>query len=182
MSFVDWKISKHVWDLIFLHNFIRNVFSYADFQRSQKRHCYQLHWRHAFPGIFWSRSINSLVGFYRGPQYNPPARLLNITYTYVRHLMIIKKRNTPGSEPFIGHTEFYTKRLLDAVAFSTPVLTQLSSRLRAVKHRRTLGSCWIVWFCTANLSLVPRVFLFSNMAVGRKPWRFRKVACCHNIC
>ena len=34
--------------------------------------------------------------------------------------MIIKKRNTPGREPFIGHTEFYTKRLLDEVAFSTP--------------------------------------------------------------
>ena len=83
--------------------------------------------------------------------------------------MIIKKRNPPGREPFIGHTEFYTKRLLDAVAFSTPVLTQLRSRLRAVKHRRTLGSCWIVWFCTAHLNLVP------SMAVGRKPRRFRKL-------
>ena len=37
--------SKHLWDLIFLdNNFIRNVFSYANFQRSQKCHCYQLHW------------------------------------------------------------------------------------------------------------------------------------------
>lgn len=83
--------------------------------------------------------------------------------------MIIKKRNTPGREPFIGHTEFYTKRLFDAVAFSTPVLTQLRSRLRAVKHTEELwdrvglsgfarristsspgSSCFPIWRWAAN--------------------------------
>ena len=59
--------SKHLWDLIFLdNNFIRNVFSYANFQRSQKRHCYKLHWDTLFQECFRSRSINSRVGFYRG--------------------------------------------------------------------------------------------------------------------
>ena len=44
---VEWKISKHVWDLIFLHNnFIRNIFfSYANFQRS----LLSTPLRHAFP-------------------------------------------------------------------------------------------------------------------------------------
>ena len=46
VSFLDWKMSKHVLDLIqFWHNnFIRNAFfAYANFQRSQERHCYKLY-------------------------------------------------------------------------------------------------------------------------------------------
>ena len=53
---------EHVRDLIFLHNnFIRNVFSYANFQRSQKRHCYQLYRDTLFPGMFL-KSFNKLAG------------------------------------------------------------------------------------------------------------------------
>ena len=44
-------------------------FSYANFQRSQKRHRYQLHWDTLFQECFWSRSINSRVGFYRGAEW-----------------------------------------------------------------------------------------------------------------
>ena len=33
-------------------------FSYANFQRIQKRHCYQLHWNTLFRECFWSRSID----------------------------------------------------------------------------------------------------------------------------
>ena len=67
VRFVDWKISKHVWDLIFLYDnfvYVTFFFSYANLQRSQKRHCYQLHWDTLFQECFWSRSINSRVQFY----------------------------------------------------------------------------------------------------------------------
>ena len=54
-------------------------FLYANFQRSQKRHCYQLHWETLFEECFWSRSLNSQVGFYEGikarGEAGPPAYL-----------------------------------------------------------------------------------------------------------
>ena len=54
-------------------------FLYANFQRSQKRHCYQLHWETLFQECFWSRSINSRVWFYEGikarGEARPPAYL-----------------------------------------------------------------------------------------------------------
>ena len=37
------------------------LFSYANFQRSQKRHCYHSILRHAFPGMFL-KSFNKLAG------------------------------------------------------------------------------------------------------------------------
>ena len=43
----------------------RNIFSYTNFQRSQKRHCYQLHWDTLFQKCLWSRSINWQHVFYR---------------------------------------------------------------------------------------------------------------------
>ena len=54
------EISKHVRDLIILHNnFIRNVVSYSNFERSQKCHCYQLHWYTLFEKCLWRCLINS---------------------------------------------------------------------------------------------------------------------------
>ena len=72
MSFVDWKISKHVWhgcEIWFSAYIISSYvmfFSYANFPRSPKRHCYELHLDTLFQECFWSRSINSQVVFYRG--------------------------------------------------------------------------------------------------------------------
>ena len=51
--------------LMYWYN-IRNVLL---FQRSQKRHCYQFHWDTLFHEWFWSRSINSRVGFYWGAEW-----------------------------------------------------------------------------------------------------------------
>ena len=71
-------------------------FSYANFQRSQKRHCYQLHWDTLFQECFWSRSINSRVGFYRGIKPRGKADWLYI-YTTIKpsHEFIKHYFNSP---------------------------------------------------------------------------------------
>ena len=52
VSFVEWKISKHVWDLIFLHyNFIRNIFFLMLISN--------VHWDTLFQKCLWSRLVNS---------------------------------------------------------------------------------------------------------------------------
>ena len=67
VSFLNHKMSYHVWDLMFLHNnVIRNAFSYPNFQRSPMRHSYQLHSTTVFQKCLWShRLINSQHVFYR---------------------------------------------------------------------------------------------------------------------
>ena len=47
-------------------------FSYANFQRSQMRYCYHLHWDTLFQEYIWSRSINSRVGLYMYPDKTLP--------------------------------------------------------------------------------------------------------------
>ena len=90
-SVLDWKISKHVWDLIFLHNnFIRNAFSYSNFQYSRKCHCqYQLYWGTFFQECFWSRSINSRVRFYRS--IKPRDETLR---SFIKHYITYEKSKT----------------------------------------------------------------------------------------
>ena len=71
-------------------------FSYANFQRTQKRHCYQLHWDTLFQECFWSRSINLWVGFYRGIKPRGKAEWLYI-YTTIKpsHEFIKHYFNSP---------------------------------------------------------------------------------------
>ena len=67
VSFVDVKISKHVWDLIFLHDISYVMFfAYVNFQLSQKRRCYQLHWHTLSQECLCSRLINSQHVFFIG--------------------------------------------------------------------------------------------------------------------
>ena len=75
-------------------------FSYANFQRSQKRHCYQLHWDTLFQESFWSRSINSRVGFYRSIK---PLGFVSWLYTPIK-----------PSRPFTKHYIYSFSRVIDS--------------------------------------------------------------------
>ena len=56
-----------------MYNFISNIFLYANFKLSQKRHCYQLHWNTLFQECLWKRLINSQHIFYRVQIHSPSA-------------------------------------------------------------------------------------------------------------
>ena len=59
VSFVDWKFLNmfEMWLSCIIISYVM-FFPYANFQRSQKRHCYQLHWDTLFQKCFWSHLSN----------------------------------------------------------------------------------------------------------------------------
>ena len=78
-------------------------FSYVNFQLSQKSHCYQLHWDTLFQECFWSRSINSRVGIYRGIKPQGEAEWLctprKPSRSFIKHyLMAALRREFPEAK------------------------------------------------------------------------------------